>query len=381
MSKVIIENFKHSEGGHCESTTMRDLIEHAGIPISEPMEFGLDATMGFICMDNTKKVNEDALFNMDFPIFAGGKQGTITEDSLACRILGLVMKSETFKDGYEAWNSSKGYLGQGIPLGIKADMAYLPYFDWPEGEEIHFGSHAISLVGFDDEKQVALVCDNDHDEIQEVSIEMLMKARSSTHGSKFLHPRNFQFRINKRPDGKKPPFARAVKLAIQQVAKSMVAPSMNYLGLSGIQVLLKSIPEWSSKLGGKMKDDQRDRTVSAAYLTFEGLYGFIEEYGTGGAIFRNLYVLFLEELGTHPDILSGPHAWTDEEKSHLAIARDSLSESAKGWTNFASQLKSAMDKGGENCLEYVELNELSGIVENILEKEETSFETLIKITL
>jgi len=62
MSKII-EEFIPFEGEHCETTTMGNLLQFAGVKLSEPMLFGLGQGLGFIYWDSK---------GMNFP-FIGGR--------------------------------------------------------------------------------------------------------------------------------------------------------------------------------------------------------------------------------------------------------------------------------------------------------------------
>ncbi len=149
MARILVAPFNHATGQHCESATLRDLLEHAGVPLSEAMVFGLDATLGFAYFD---KVGGSATFNfMDVPLFFGGKSGSITAESMACKILGCTIAMQEFKSADDAWESSRALLSNGTALGVQVDMFYLPYFT----EKFHFGGHVVSLAGFDDERDVA----------------------------------------------------------------------------------------------------------------------------------------------------------------------------------------------------------------------------------
>ena len=67
----MVNNFIHRIGYHCESSSMRDLFEFYGFPMSEAMAFGLDATMGFGFFDTTGNVS--FIPESDVPFFLGGK--------------------------------------------------------------------------------------------------------------------------------------------------------------------------------------------------------------------------------------------------------------------------------------------------------------------
>ncbi|MFX1357678.1 MAG: BtrH N-terminal domain-containing protein [Promethearchaeota archaeon] len=372
----IIKNFVHRVGYHCESSSMRDLFEYYGFPMSEPMAFGLDATMGFGFFDTTS--NLSFIPQSDIPFFLGGKQGTIEPNSLACRLLGITLRKQSFTSADKAWEESKKLINQDVPLILQIDLGYLPYF---EGEgEIHFGGHAITLAGYDEDKGIAYIGDTELKEFQVVSIEQLKKGRSSEHGPSFMRPKNTQFSMVRRQDGKHPPLPAGVKLAIQKVVNNMLRPSMNNNGIQGLKLFAKSILDWREKLKGETKDSS-GRTVSRARLMFELIHGYIETWGTGGASFRNLYKEFLEELLTIQEFKEGPRAWSNEEFEIVEDCIPIISESAQTWTLIAKTLENLAIEYKNNCLEYLDLKELHYNAIIILNNEEELFSKLSKIKI
>ena len=378
-SSYTIENFSHNKGSHCESTTLRNLIVHEEIDITEPMVFGLDCTFGFTFLKNSQGETTEDLFTREFPLFIGGKQGSIVQDSMLCRVLGLNIGIETFTSPDIAWDASKKWIMKNIPLGLQVDMGFLSYFDWPE--EMHFGGHYITLTGYDEVKGLAFIYDTEFDDVQEVSVEELKKARSSKFGERFLHPHNRQVHILKRPDGKKPPFARAVKLALQQVARQVIVPSTNYLGIPALRLFMESIPSWPNILKGTMKSQYTNRIISKATFTLEMVYRLIEEMGTGGAIFRNLFSKYLKELMNHPEIREGIYAWKEEEFFYLEDAMEKITKSAILWKEFSSNIKKTLNQNKDDCLQLLDLTELTNLVKNIINLEEGGFSSLLQIKL
>ena len=138
--KHMVNNFLHRVGYHCESSTMRDLFEFHGFPMSEAMEFGLDATLGFNYWDTSGSIS--FIPDSNIPFFIGGKQGTITPKSLACRLLGVTLRKQSFTNADKAWEESKLLIDNDEPLILQIDLGYLSYFE--ERGEIHFGGHAIT---------------------------------------------------------------------------------------------------------------------------------------------------------------------------------------------------------------------------------------------
>jgi len=376
INKYSVKNFVHRVGHHCESSSMRDLFEYYGFPMSEAMAFGLDGTLGFGFFDTTNSVS--FIPESNIPFFLGGKQGTIEPNSLACRLLGITLRKQSFTSADNAWDESKKLIDQDIPLILEVDLGYLPYF---EGEgEIHFGGHAITLAGYDEGNRIAYVGDTEFDGFQKVTIEQLKKCRSSEYGPKFMRPNNTQFSMKRRPDGKHPPLAAAVKVAIQKVVNNMLRPSVNNNGVQGLKLFASSISQWEEKLKGEAKDPE-GKIISRSRLMFELLFGYIETWGTGGASFRNLYKEYLEELLTHPDLKEGPKAWIADEFKILGDCIPIITDSAKCWTLFAETLNNAANQHKDDCLNYVDLNELQEIALNILSKEENLFKNLSKIKI
>ena len=374
--KCLVNDFIHRIGYHCESSSMRDMFEFHGFPMSEPMAFGLDATMGFGFFDTTNSVS--FIPESDIPFFLGGKQGTIEPNSLACRLLGITLRKQSFSSANKAWEESKKMLTQNIPLILKVDLGYLPYFE-KEGE-IHFGGHAITLAGYNDENGMAFVGDSEFEGFQEVPIEKLKQARSSEHGPKFMHPSNAQFSMVRRPDGKHPPLAAGVKVAIKKVVDNMLRPSVNNNGVQGLKQFAASIPQWDKKLQGLAKDPL-GKPISRARLMFELLHGYIETWGTGGSSFRNLYRNFLEELLDHPEIKEGPKAWKSEDFRIIEECIPIISKSAHNWTAIADTLKESAEEYKDECLNFINLEELQHIAYDILNQEEILFNKLNKLKI
>lgn len=374
--KHIINNFIHRAGYHCESSSMRDLFEFHGFPMSEPMAFGLDATMGFGFFDTTNSVS--FIPESDIPFFLGGKQGTIEPNSLACRLLGITLRKQSFTSANKAWEESKKMLTQNIPLILKVDLGYLPYFE--EEGEIHFGGHAISLAGYDEEIGIAYVGDTEYEGFQEVPINKLKEARSSEHGPKFMHPSNAQYSMARRADGKHPPLAAGAKVAIKKVVDNMLRPSVNNTGVQGLKQFAASIPHWDKKLQGIAKDPQGE-SISRARLMFELLHGYIETWGTGGASFRNLYRNFLEELLEHPEIKQGPKAWNNEDFKIIEESIPTITKSARNWTRIADTLKESAEEHKDECLSHINLEELQDIAYDIHYQEEILFNKLNKLKI
>ena len=375
--KYIIKDFQHQVGVHCESSSMRDVFEFYGFPMTEAMAFGLDGTLGFGFFDGS--ANFTGAEGDNLPIFIGGKQDTINPNSLACRLLGITLRKQSFTSADKAWEESKKLLLQDIPLMIQADLYYLDYMDFEES--IHFGGHFITLAGYDESKGIAYIGDTEYEDFQEVSLENLKKARSSEYGSSFLHPKNAQYSMSRRPDGKHPPLAAGVKLAIQKVVNHILRPSMSNSGLQGLTNFAKSILTWDESFNKIVKSPYDQKDYSLARLNFELIPGYIDEWGTGGASFRNLYKSFLEEISTTPICKEGSKAWTNEEIEIIEECIPIITQSAAKWTEFANILKHTVENYKNDCLKHVNLQELSDLILSIRNLEEELFRNLLEIKI
>ncbi|MFX0142488.1 MAG: DUF4872 domain-containing protein, partial [Candidatus Hodarchaeota archaeon] len=337
----------------------------------------LDATMGFGFYDTSGQVS--FMPESDIPFFLGGKQGTIESNSLACRLLGINLRKQSFTSANKAWEESKKILNQDIPLILRVDIAYMPYEDFDEEmEEAHFGGHAVTLGGYNEEKGVAYIGDTEFEGFQEVAIDILKTARSSTYGPKFMHPTNTQFSMTRRSDGKHPPLAAGIKLAIQKVANNMLRPSMNSNGIQGLKIFANSILTWGELLN-KTIINSKGKEISLARLMFELTHGYIETWGTGGGSFRKLYKEFLKELTVYSELKEGPRRWSSEEFEILEECIPIMKDSAQNWTLIAETLKTACDEYKDDCLDNVDFGELHNIVLYILTLEEDVFKRLSKI--
>ncbi|MEJ2250007.1 MAG: BtrH N-terminal domain-containing protein [Candidatus Lokiarchaeota archaeon] len=372
-----VEGFIHKVGKHCESSALRDMFEFYGFPMSEAMAFGLDGTMGFGFFDLSEgNLNYD---DLKAPLFIGGKQDTINPNSLACRLLGLNLRKQSFSSAEKAWEESKKLLIQEIPLIIQADLNFLNYMNLQA--DIHFGGHFITLAGYDETKGIAFVGDSEFEGFQEIEISLLKKARSSNFGPSYMRPNNVQYSMQIRADGKRPPFGAGLKLAISKVVNNMLHSSLSNNGLNGMKKFANNILEWDEKLKGNIENHMKDQSTSLAKMTFEMIYGYIEEWGTGGACFRNLYNSFLNELLYHNNLRESLSLWSRVEFEIIEEILPLIKNSAAKWTKFATILKNAADRYKNDCLNHVNLVKLSNMVLDIQLEEQSIFKKLSKIKI
>ncbi len=326
---MIIKNFVHYPGVHCESTAIRNLLAFNGLLLSEPMIFGLGSGLSFIYWDMKK---------MPFP-FVGTR---IKQDELAKNLaenIGFDLVVEETKSVEKAWLMLKSDLSQGMPVGLKLDMFYLDYFEKPP----HFAAHNVVACGFDE--KTVFVVDTKFKEIQKVPIEKLKKARSSKGP---FSSNNLSFKVKNVPHNID--FSQCILKTIRKNAKQMLNPQIKNLGVSGIRKFSKEILKWPERSKNPVKD-------------FEFHYLMFEKAGSGGAGFRNLYRDFLKECSEY---LDNPNI----KKAHAIY-----SEVAPNWTKISEKIKSAPTVKNMDAI----LTKVSQMIAMQAEKEEEAMMYLEKI--
>jgi hypothetical protein len=277
VTRVLIEEFPHGPGGHCGSTSMRDLLKFYGHEFTEDMVFGLGAGIDFMYVSNRR---------IEPPVYIGGRSPELEQNF--CSRLGVVMELVTGLDERSGWLAVKEMLDTGMPVLVHADVYYLDYLH----ARRHFSAHRIVLVGYDDEKGVAFVADNDRDEIQECSLESLARARSSTALPRPADNAYYRFDVPEHLT----PFDEAVPLAIEEAVRHNIRlPSEEAsferagwkvgLGVPGLQAFADDMPAWPGSM-----------SPETLTLLCKSIYVSAEKGGTGyGGNFRRMYGRFLAQ--------------------------------------------------------------------------------------
>jgi len=135
VTRVLIEEFPHAPGGHCGSTSMRDLLKFYGHEFTEDMVFGLGAGIDFMYVSGP---------SIEPPVYIGGRSPEL--EAYLCQTLGVGMELVTGLDAESGWLAVKELMDSGVPVLVHADVYYLDYLH----AKRHFSAHRIVLVGYDD---------------------------------------------------------------------------------------------------------------------------------------------------------------------------------------------------------------------------------------
>lgn len=269
-----VASFPHRKAGHCGSGALRDLLEFYGLsyraePLSEGMVFGLGGGLGFFFAEHDQ---------LDPPMYLVGRTAGLERD--LCSHLGIDLDLRQTDDPAQGWHWLRDELDAGHPTMVWADIKHLDYLR----VRLNNTMHDIVVTGYDEDQGIALIADNDRDEIQRCSLESLAIARDS---HSFPGPNRHATWVMRFPD-RLPDLLRAVNGAVDRAVRNMreenqLLDGAGNSGLRGIVEFAERYPEWPDRLGDRLQPVMR------------GLQVFIVKAGTGGAMFRSLHAQFLHD--------------------------------------------------------------------------------------
>jgi len=286
--------FQHRHAGHCESGVMSSLLTHYGLPVSEPMAFGLSASLLFAHFPFIK-VGGIPLTAYRMPpgsVIAGLSRAT-----------GTRMRRSRYRDPEAGMRGLDAALEAGRPVGIQTSVYWLPYF--PPDMRFHFNAHNLVVFGRDGDEY--LVSDPVFESPQRCPAADLRKARfvRGVFAPKGLmyYPEHVPAEFD---------LQRAVRKGIARTLNVMTRAPMPWVGVRAVRRLARHL----DKLG-RRADPRYTRSLVASVIRMQ------EEIGTGGGGFRFMYASFLQEAGERLDAQA------------LAEAADAMNGAGDRWREFA----------------------------------------------
>ncbi|QJD60363.1 BtrH N-terminal domain-containing protein [Pseudomonas sp. gcc21] len=260
-------NFQHTQSAHCESGAISALLTHHGLPISEPMAFGLANALAFAYVPIVKLGGQ--------PLIAYRLPPRFIIRNL-CKRLGVQVGFHTFKDPLQATHALDDMLAADTPVGLQTSVYYLPYF--PEEMRFHFNAHNLLVYGKEDNQY--LVSDPIFEEPTRIGLRDLNKARF-VRGP--LAPNGMMYSITSVPQ--QLDYPRLIRDAIGKNVKVMTGAPLPVIGIRGIRYLAGKIE--------RLKGTEQEQRLFLGHIV-----RMQEEIGTGGAGFRFIYASFLQEAAT-----------------------------------------------------------------------------------
>jgi hypothetical protein len=261
--------FRHLHAAHCESGVTASLFANAGFSISEPMAFGIGSGLFF--------VHAPFVTVMGFPLTSYRTYpGTIFRK--VCRRLGVSYRMKAYRSRGRAMAELDALLTGGTPVGLQANIHWLPYF--PPEFRSQFNGHNLIATGVEDGAY------DISDPVLETAVKCPADALARARFSKGpLAPRGVVYYPVSFP--KEPDFSRAVRAGIRDTCRQNLHLPLPWTGVRGIRHLARKVRAYPEKI----KDPRRARLTLAFVIRMQ------EEVGTGGAGFRFMYAAFLQEAG------------------------------------------------------------------------------------
>ena len=269
-------DFQHSQASHCESGVMSNLLRHHGLPLSEPMTFGLSSALSFAYLPIIK-INGLPLvaYRMPPKAIIKGLQ----------KPLGLKMRFETFRNPAAGVARLNELLDQGKLVGLQTSVFWLPYL--PQDLRFHFNAHNVLAYG----REPATGDYQLSDPVAETTVTCapadLQRARFAKGA---LAPKGLLYYPVGTPQT--PDWPQVLPAAIRKTTRIMLDAPLPIIGVRGIRWLAKAIEKLDTGSG-----------AAHSKLFIGQVVRMQEEIGTGGGGFRFIYASFLQEAA---DLLARP---------------------------------------------------------------------------
>ncbi|WP_078615260.1 BtrH N-terminal domain-containing protein [Streptomyces sp. NRRL S-475] len=266
-----LATFQPQLGVHCETTTLRNMLHHAGAGISEAMLFGLGQGIDFQYRDAPDPGHAT-------PMLTGRIEPALLSRN-ACAALGATLRESRSPDSESASAAVTELLAAGHVVGVSVDIFHLDYFS----SRSHFASHYIAVYGLDD--SLAHVVDTEQQGgAQTLTAQSLRRARASDEG--FMPSPHLCLYVEKLPErlttDTDAVLREQIWHAIRQTAQRMTEDRGPRFGLRAMRRAASEIAGWGD-------------TLACPDETVPGVGRFWRFAGTGGANFRKLYAAFLRE--------------------------------------------------------------------------------------
>jgi hypothetical protein len=262
---VLLAGFQHRPGIHGASTALSDALRVRGLDLPEHLVFGLGAGLGFSYVTGPSLSPTHLFLGRSWRL-----------EQTACDVLGAGLVERTDDDPERAWASAAEALARGFAPILSADLARLPY----AGASAPFNGHRVVLAGYDPERRVAFVADGKRDELCEVGLDDLERARASE-----APPLGYTGRHWMEVDApaRRRPMPEAIADALQRQAREMLLEASGATGVAALERFAEELPAWSRRAAGEADRAWCFRLGSRT----------IDRAGAG--LFRGLYARFLEE--------------------------------------------------------------------------------------
>lgn len=262
----INNTYTHKHYAHCESGVMSAMLSHAGLEISEPMVFGLTASLTFAHIPFMKM---SGLPVTSYRMFPGNMIKKLP------KIVGVKYYKKKYRDQNTAMAELDELLNQGQLVGLQCSVYFLPYF--PPEMRFQFNAHNILVI--EKNNDTYTVSDPVFDHLVTIKDADLRKARFARG---LAAPKGFMHYPLEKP--RSLDYNTAIKKSLKKIVNMMLYAPVPFIGVKGMNFLANRIEKLPKKY---------DTKYSRHYIG--NIVRMQEEIGTGGGGFRFLYAAFLQE--------------------------------------------------------------------------------------
>ena len=288
--------FQHQHASHCESGVMSAIVRHYGLPLSEPMAFGLASALSFAWLPFIKLGGLPLVaYRMPPRAIVRGLQ----------KPLGLRMRTETFRTPARGAARLDALLDEGKVVGLQTSVFWLPYF--PQDLRFHFNAHNVLAYGRDPASGDYLLSDPVFEEPVRCAAADLARARFARG---VLAPRGLLYYPAGQPQ--EPDWGTVIPAAIRKTVRVMLRTPLPIVGTRAMERVAAAIERLPAS------GDTRQGLLFIGHLV-----RMQEEIGTGGGGFRFMYAAFLQEAAGLA------------QRPALAELGDRLVDIGDGWREFA----------------------------------------------
>lgn len=254
-------------GQHCESSAIMNALAKQGVMLREEAIIGWGSAPDF---------HFDAA--QPFP-FMGCRSHRMVENFTDTTGYRYRMHHPTTKQ--QAHEEVKAQLQSGTPVVLRVNMRYLPYLHGGKYGSKHtsFGWHYVCLLAMDDDRQLAWVTDTHLPKPQAIRYKDLAWARAAKEG---IFPTDNVYYVFDDPSSVTVDEGIALRASLVALIDQYASPDH---GLAHLALLPDALAHLTDKRPGPM--------IAPLLYTF---YGAIEDFGTGGAGFRQLYHQYIQGL-------------------------------------------------------------------------------------
>ncbi len=327
--------FEHKSQAHCESGVTSNLLKHYGLPISEPMAFGIGSGLFF---GHLPFVKINGVPGTTYRIYPGQIFKNV------CKRLHIKSNTQRFSTVEKGMQQLNENIQQNIPTGCQVSVFYLPFL--PEVFRFHFNAH--NLVIYGEENKMYYVSDPVMDNKCTIAYDDLAKARFA---KGMPEPKGRMYYIKEVPHNLD--LDTAIKKGIKQTCMFMKSPPVPWFGVNAIRFLSKQILQYPQKLEPRK-----------ATLYLGNIIRMQEEIGTGGAGFRFLYAAFLQEAASQTG------------NTNLAELSQVMTSIGDQWRNFAYNTARICKARSSDVVSY---SELSAQLNRIYEAEKKFYTQLANV--